>query len=206
MEYKWNPITDEMREYRDGILHKHSGFPVSGQDVWITYDDNGTPTVIKAHLKQKRESDGDGFTYDWYDSIFRNVMLTSIKDKNVKAWMGIYEPAPYMEQEDTMELTRENAVKLHRKMWGDMRIALGNNPSSSDRAVYKQKWCTENFPNKKIINDCFLCEYAVRRDETAPCHYCPIDWGSGGCVTGNVSYDRSPISEILALPEREVTE
>lgn len=105
-----------------------------------------------------------------------------------------------------MKLTKEEALRLHRQMWTDMQIALGNNPSARDRGIYKQKWCTENFPNKKIINDCFLCEYAVRRDETAPCYYCPIDWGSGGCVTGNVSYDRSPISEILALPEIEVTE
>ena len=59
-----------------------------------------------------------------------------------------------------------------------------------------------NFPDEKIDNNCFLCEYAVRHYDTTPCNYCPINWGLGGCVAGNVSYDRSPISEILALPER----
>lgn len=109
-KYSWHPITDEMREYREGIHHKHSGFPVSRDDVWITYDDNGTPTVIKAYLKQKRESDGDGFTYDWYDAVFRDVMFASIRDKNVKAWMGIYEPAPYTELDGNKYECNTNSV------------------------------------------------------------------------------------------------
>ena len=106
-----------------------------------------------------------------------------------------------------MTLTREDAVRLHRKMWSNMRDELGDNPSIDDRCDYKVRWCKEHFPNEYIQYHCFLCEYDKMHGND--CKHCPIYWGRTiclGCTNNNVNYKRSPISEILALPEREVAE
>lgn len=103
-----------------------------------------------------------------------------------------------------MKLTREEALRLHRQMWSDMQKDLGDCPDYHDRIMYKYEWCKKNFPYNYIKTDCFLCEYVVENDLT--CTNCPIDWGGSSCRKGKVTYHRSPISEILALPEREVEE
>lgn len=105
-----------------------------------------------------------------------------------------------------MKLTKEEALRLHRQMWGDMQKKLGDNPSYAERMSYKIKWCNKHFPDKDIYGNCFLCEYDWMFDDD--CYHCPIDWSNGGeyygdtCVSGYYTYDESPISEILALPER----
>lgn len=102
-------------------------------------------------------------------------------------------------------LTREETLRKHREMWTAMQEKLGDNPCLDDREQFKEDWCEEHGDN--ILNDCYLCQY----DEE---HYgpkgdcremCLIDWG-GGCVIGKVPYMSSPISKILALPERKVSE
>ena len=106
-----------------------------------------------------------------------------------------------------MKLTREEALRLHRQMWMDMQTALGDNPSLFDRTEYKIKWCEEHFPAEEIDNHCFLCEY-VHKNYCDDCDCCPIKWDDNYdddcCGLGGVNYGYSPISEILALPEREV--
>lgn len=98
-----------------------------------------------------------------------------------------------------MELTRERAIELHRQMWSDMKRDLGDTPSFLSRTVYKSRWCEKH--GFVVINDCFLCEYMgnLRLD----CSHCPIEWPGGCCDLGRVTYCYSPISEVLALPERE---
>lgn len=109
-----------------------------------------------------------------------------------------------------MKLTREEALKLHHQMWTDMQTDLGDNPSLVDRAEYKEKWCEDHFPNERIESNCFLCEYASQYadDGIDYCDFCPIMWDNDynmdWCIGEGVTYERSPISEILALPEREV--
>lgn len=101
-----------------------------------------------------------------------------------------------------MELTREEALKYHRMMWTDMRRNLGDNPNAFARIAYKDAWIKEHFPNSEIDNDCFLCEYVNHHGHSYDCtESCPINW-DGGCFSGHVNYRESPISEILALPER----
>lgn len=100
------------------------------------------------------------------------------------------------------DLTIEEAVSLHRQMWSDMKAALGNRPEGFARVVYKQKWCEEH-GYEDVYADCFLCEY-VEKHGKGDCLNCPIDWGEGDCMFGNVVFSRSPIDEILALPEREM--
>lgn len=116
------------------------------------------------------------------------------------------------------ELTREEAIELHKKMWKDMQSELGDNPGAEDRTKFKIKWVEDHFPNERVNSHCFLCEYAesVVEDSFTRCRACPIAWNSyllPECRPGDwqvargaiaVDYRFSPISTILALPEREV--
>ena len=111
-----------------------------------------------------------------------------------------------------MELTREQALKLHRQMWTDMQQELGDTPNSFERELYKRKWCREHFPDENIRDCCFLCEYAhnkYKSDGGFPCRYCLIKWDCNYCFEGDgikKSYRNMPISQLLALPEREIDE
>ena len=117
-----------------------------------------------------------------------------------------------------MKLTREEALKYHRQMWTDMLKALGDKAVGDEsditrRSQFKSKWCEKHFgENNYIYNECFLCEYTAERgDFGINCEICPIDWGDDKafayacpCESGSTVWYESPISEILALPEREV--
>lgn len=111
-----------------------------------------------------------------------------------------------------MKLTKEDALRYHRQMWTDMQRKLGDKPAFIDRFIFKADWHRNHFPKENIEADCFLCEYAKQfgdRGYKQRCEHCPIDWSNNGecysdtCVSGYYTYDESPISEILALPERE---
>lgn len=106
------------------------------------------------------------------------------------------------------ELTREEALSLHRQMWTDMQKELGNNPAAIDRENFKRNWCEQHFPNQAIINNCFLCEYTGEF-----CNDCPIIWPNTDrksfgfyCCRINGKdmngYNSMPINRLLALPER----
>lgn len=116
------------------------------------------------------------------------------------------------------ELTREEAIRLHREMWADMQANLGDNPYRDERVAFKRKWVEEHFPNEHVNSNCILCEYAqsVTKDSFTRCRKCPIAWNSNihpcchpwvmGINENKIDYLYSPISAILALPEREVKE
>ena len=109
-----------------------------------------------------------------------------------------------------MDLTREKALTLFREMWTDMQNELGDNPNYDERCDYKEMWINAKFPHRRVKNDCFLCEYANYKDMIS-CKRCPIDWGHDGIydnaceklINPGVDWRHSPISKILALPERE---
>lgn len=118
-----------------------------------------------------------------------------------------------------MNLTREEALRLHRWMWNDMKEALGDYPTDDERIKFKGEWCEEHFPNEEIYAHCFLCEYAkqVAQTDCGICHFCPIFWDTekGKCqsvrktnptIKGESAYLVEPISWILSLKEREVNE
>jgi hypothetical protein len=116
-----------------------------------------------------------------------------------------------------MILTREQALKLHHEMWTDMQIKLGDCPTTRARIHFKNEWCKEHFPNEIINNNCFLCEYFANKGQTCASNnigrcICLIDWGlnndnnNSGCIWGLINYEQSPISEILALPERNTND
>jgi hypothetical protein len=110
-------------------------------------------------------------------------------------------------------ITREEALRLHREMWTDMQKELGDCPSELSRVEYKQKWCDEH--GYIVTSSCFLCEYAYSKSmiyNKDTCAYCPINWKplsndkfnycASDCRYGNEIFLCAPISEILALPER----
>lgn len=118
------------------------------------------------------------------------------------------------------KLTRDEAIELHMEMWQDMQTELGDEPNWYERLDFKKKWVEEHFPNEDVISNCFLCEYAesAAKDQYfSRCLKCPIAWNSSIHPTCNpgildvwernmIDYRYSPISVILALPEREVVE
>ena len=111
-----------------------------------------------------------------------------------------------------MDLTRERALELHRQMWGDMQKELGDKPRPWERIEFKEEWCEQHFPDEKIFASCFLCEYTTVENGEADCNRCPILWGSEEenegyyCASRENDYATVPISQILALPERQVEE
>lgn len=116
------------------------------------------------------------------------------------------------------KLTKKEAINLFRQLWTDMRTELGDCPDFVDRRLFKGKWCRKNFPDESIMSNCPLCEYAHQRHVAAgekgyACRFCPIGWPARPFSYGTVIPDCQglrmhylihPISEILALPEREV--
>lgn len=108
-----------------------------------------------------------------------------------------------------MKLTREKALELHRQMWTDMQEKLGDNPNRDARWEYKAEWIEAHFPNERVYNDCFLCEYCCehqfsnRDDFDYDFCKCPIKWPNGKCEdSADNAWYNMPISELLALPER----
>lgn len=102
-----------------------------------------------------------------------------------------------------MKLTREEALKLHRQMWTDMQTELEDNPPGAMRIFFKEKWKEKHFPGEVVSDNCFLCEVTRLRNCGGGCSKCPIVWPCGRCFDHHYYYN-APISEILALPEREV--
>lgn len=102
-----------------------------------------------------------------------------------------------------MKLTREDALNLHRQMWGDMQKELGDTPRAGARVRFKRQWCKEHFPGESVATSCFICEYVLNNLDCS-CGACIIDWPCGKCYSQDYYYD-APISEILALPERKET-
>lgn len=104
-------------------------------------------------------------------------------------------------------LTKERAIELFRQQWSDMRDRLGENPHILNRERFKDMWVDEHFPGERIDNGCFLCEYDLQQGGGGYCEFCPIEWPGGYCVVpSSTNYYKSPISEILALPERKETQ
>lgn len=106
-----------------------------------------------------------------------------------------------------MELTREQAIVEHRKMWR----WLAENPEKSKGDYVLDELIKKGINIKGMINQCFLCTYTG-----AHCESCPLDWGSATncCDEGNASLFKKWIHarsieekaklarQIAELPER----
>ena len=71
------------------------------------------------------------------------------------------------------ELTKEQAIAEHRKMWR----WIAEETEKRQEIVYEEDYLEDYFPDKIISCDCFCCEYDKQK-QGKNCRSCPIDWGS----------------------------
>lgn len=83
-----------------------------------------------------------------------------------------------------MQLTKEVAIKEHRKMWNWIAEELENmaDPETQDALMNVEElkeWYTASL-NLNLHCDCFCCEYTVHNtpDIYMNCDKCPLVWGS----------------------------
>lgn len=98
-------------------------------------------------------------------------------------------------------MTREEAVRKHRKMWSYM----AKTPRES-----KEEYLKEFDPEAELLCDCYLCEYTGQI-----CSECPLKWGTEKCYQGlydkwqNAMIDKDYARaaelarQIAELPEKE---
>lgn len=70
-----------------------------------------------------------------------------------------------------MQLTREQAIAEHRKMWNWIADQIETLKFTLDIYGYKKEYCSIN-GCYWISNWCFLCEYTNN-----DCNLCPLEWG-----------------------------
>ena len=93
-----------------------------------------------------------------------------------------------------MQLTKEQAIKEHRKMWNWIadqyknRTDLLNETECVDGL--KRWYIYMTFPDETIEYDCFCCEYDYQYDEIGICKHCPLEWDSMYNVCMCVDKDR----------------
>lgn len=82
-----------------------------------------------------------------------------------------------------MELTKEQAIKEHRKMWKWISRQImkdyKENYSIKDIANYKNIYIENNFENEYIALSCFCCQYARNKNRLQRCvNNCPLYWNA----------------------------
>lgn len=82
-----------------------------------------------------------------------------------------------------MELTREQAITEHRKMWKWISRQImkdyKENYSIKTIASYKKIYIENNFKNEYIHYRCFCCEYVHSKDRINRClSNCPLYWNA----------------------------
>lgn len=91
-----------------------------------------------------------------------------------------------------MELTREQAIAEHRKMWKwiSRQIMKDYKEQRSIKAIvkYKKIYLENNFKNEYIVGNCFCCQYAENKSILQRCtDNCPLYWDSENteeCIRG----------------------
>lgn len=71
-----------------------------------------------------------------------------------------------------MELTREEAISKHRKMWNWIADRIEEEKEYQHINVLKKEYC-EGKGFYYVTSNCFCCEYTKYI-----CDYCPIEWKS----------------------------
>ena len=81
-----------------------------------------------------------------------------------------------------MELTREQAITEHRKMWRWIAEQYENESDISPHQLKKIYLLKNGYGDSfLILNRCFLCEYA-KELWYAECRSCPLIWGTTDCM------------------------
>lgn len=81
-----------------------------------------------------------------------------------------------------MELTREQAITEHRKMWRWIaeQYESGKGANYPQAYILKEKYLLANkyYDLYSSSHLCFLCDYVDGLDKWGVCNDCPLDWGA----------------------------
>lgn len=80
-----------------------------------------------------------------------------------------------------MELTREQAIAEHRKMW----IWIADELEKGNYVDKPDYLKSHGFNSNEIIAHCFLCTYT-----DGICWKCPLSWKNGLCFEKGSEYER----------------
>lgn len=100
------------------------------------------------------------------------------------------------------ELSKEQAIEEHRKMWGWIydtvknRIETGNYKKDGilkyediDAILLKREYLKIFYPYfEPLQNSCFLCEYVDCNTYLTCKGSCPVKWAKGECMHPNSEY------------------
>ena len=92
---------------------------------------------------------------------------------------------------DWIEMTKEEAVAKHRKLWNEIADMLERGERYDHTDTLKEKALHNIGENNDIYNKCYCCEYTRKN-----CLKCPIIWNNNSrnnfmCETGEDYYDTS---------------
>lgn len=93
-----------------------------------------------------------------------------------------------------MELTREQAIEEHRKMWNWIADKIESLKIVIDIISYKREYLYL-FKKGEIANSCFMCEYT-----NVYCECCPLDWKSN--VLSSKCVNRRMVGDDMGLYSR----
>lgn len=75
---------------------------------------------------------------------------------------------------DNIKLTKQQAIKGHRKMWNWIADEIERRKCICNIAEWKRRYCNEN--SLDLLCNCFCCEYTDSKHND-DCSLCPLDWG-----------------------------
>lgn len=101
-----------------------------------------------------------------------------------------------------MILTREQAIRGHRKMWNWIAEQYRNG-SKEAICLLKSRYIAKHTSYTKIKHYCFCCEYNQQENGIA-CEKCPINFGEGkySCETN----ENSPYEKLLKYSDFDYCE
>lgn len=111
------------------------------------------------------------------------------------------------------ELTKEEAIKKHRQLWGYIAAKI----DATKKFVSKSGAFNELFKGESVSKQCFLCEYSIQQKDKSDrccskCEFCPLYDKSGEesclnglydnfCNTTDIEKARDYAYKIATLPE-----
>ena len=95
------------------------------------------------------------------------------------------------------ELTREEAIRRHRKLWN----YIADQTERTGKVIDKTDALVLLWPGTvAVLANCWLCEYAGKKCME---HACPICWPGGYCVSRpNEKYTNSGLYDLLIQEQK----
>ena len=137
------------------------------------------------HLIDESQEDGlyirairlsDNGNYEEAQKVAREI-ANLLENKSLEKLL-YYQKKDNKEDNVMSELTKEQAIAEHRKMWTWIAEHC-NKETGKDVAQLKIDYLKEN-NIENLLNNCFCCQYSKQAnygDEIDMCEHCPLDWG-----------------------------